>query len=200
MKIRPPVVWLVVAFLPLISIPLEWYKLGLTRSTLLLSSLLGLLLWWGPAVPGARYVRWLVMFSLATFTSVLLNGTYHAELYAETIALWCALFLALFLVMAVSKLQRTGKKWEKLRKTIFCFAICFALSANWVVHTSFSTTKWGCLWILDLPFQNAIILPSPYDYYIISVSLRLIALASWLLLVTSAVTYLAGGKFPKTSS
>lgn len=137
----------------------------------------------------AGYIGWAVMPSLAVFLTSLLNGGV-GEGY-QTIELWLIVLAVLVVSLAVSKSKPTAIPSARLRKVTLSATIVFGVSLKWASHISIGMMRGGDFWHLDAAYLGRVILPHPYDYYIIFVGVRMVVWSSLLCVVATAAIYFA---------
>jgi len=167
--------------------PVDRPGLSLGWQVTVLIAFLGILLRWGPRIPRAGYVGWALMPSIAVFLTSLVSCEV-VEGY-RTIALWLIVIVVLILFLLVSRYKPVATGSARLRKVTYSAMIVFGLSFSWAGHIAIGSMRAGDFWHLDVAYLRRIILPHPYDYYIVFIGIRGVVWSSLLCVVVLATTY-----------
>lgn len=131
------------------------------------------LLRWGPRSPKNHLIRWGLMCSGGVFLTILLNnlasrGGVAKEDVQGTVASFTAIGVAIVLFLTVSRPNLVGALPTRLRRLTVTSIMIFAALINWASHAAIATMKRGDFYIVGSAlWVNFIVLPHPYDYYLV---------------------------------
>jgi hypothetical protein len=170
--------------------------LHLVWSVSLLLLLSGVLAKWGPPLSSLGAGRIPLLGSVALFTtSILSRAADRGELFQ--VSIMCA--AALVLAGTLCRLAPHSVTSSRLRVAVLAAIGGFALCLRTGLYSSFVSMKQGDFWVVDLPFKLALVLPHPYDFYVVARFFPLFLWASMLVSIIGSGLYL-WLRTPKTRS
>ena len=95
----------------------------------------------------------------------------------------------LILSVLVAKYPPWSRRVAILRRSAFTSIAVFAVSIYCVVRSGYSLMWQGCFFTVDLPFRQMILLPWPYDYYVVHLFLPILCVTSLTVPVVSSASF-----------
>jgi len=144
------------------------------------------LLKWGPSIANIGHVRVALMGGVALFvSSVVARGIEAGDFLPVTLLI--ASLVGLFLAASTLKPAATGSSRLRLVLFLAMTLSCIALKA--MLQSGLSSISEGDFWMIDLPFKQALILPHPYDFYVVKRFLPFLLVVSLLVSVVCSGLY-----------
>lgn len=132
--------------------------LSMIVSFILLLTLAGILLRWALLLPLVVPARVALAISLSLFvTSVLSRAASRGVLIVVSV------IVALCLVCLTIVARKAMVDQRALKAVVFSAIAVVGLALRVLLYTSFGNMKQGDFWTVHLPFNQALILPHPYD-------------------------------------
>ena len=147
----------------------------------------GVLVKWGPALSSLGAGRIPLLLSVAVFTTSILSRAAERGEFLLVSTLCAA---ALALAATLCRLAPRNVTSSRLRLAALVAIGAFALCLRTALHSSMSSMKQGDFWVVDLPFQHALVLPHPYDFYVVARFFPLLLWASMLASMIGSGLYL----------
>ncbi len=192
-RISPIITTLATLLFLLGSLPLS-DGLPLVWSASLLLLLSGVLVKWGPVLSSLGSGRIPLLLSVAVFTtSILSRAAERGDLLP--VSIMCA--AALVLVVICCRLAPRSETSSRLRVAALVAIGAFALCLRTALYSNFASMKQGDFWVVDLPFKQVLVLPHPYDFYVVARFLPLLLWAAMLASMLGSGLYL-WLRIPKT--
>jgi hypothetical protein len=174
-KRGPQVLAILVTFLLLVvSLPFG-DGLSLRWFSALLLLLVSALLKWGPRLLALGFARIGVLGALAVFLSSLINRSVER---GDGVVIGTVIGILLLLFIIVSRSEAMTATSAYLRTFTLCSMALLTLSLKWSGHRVMASMKQGDFWMVNVPFLNRLVLPHPYDFYIVSRLIPCIVLVS----------------------
>jgi hypothetical protein len=143
----------------------------------LLLLLSGALVRWGPELSSAGAGRIPLLVSVAVFTTSMLSS---AEARGELLLISIICTTTLIVLGGLLRLVPTTASLSRLRVAALVAIAAFAFCLRTALHSGLACMKQGDFWVVDLPFKQALILPHPYDFYVVERGVRLFLWAAML--------------------
>jgi len=151
-----------------------------------------LLLRYGPPTRSGKSLRIALYGVMAVFVGSLVNiasdrGDWISPVFiAGVLTLWVLL----------GKYPPWSPRAAILRSVTFIAILVFAVSISFGLRSGYSYMRQGCFWTIHLPFRQMILLPRPYDYYVVHQFLPILCSASLEVVVVSSVPFLIRRRHP----
>jgi hypothetical protein len=178
-RVLATLVTLLFLFASLPEPPLGWFSRLLLFLVPVL--LMPVLLKWGPSLPSIGYLRVAILISAALFAASLLSRAAERGDLGE-VGFTVTVLIAL--VIICGRQTPKARKSSLLRVGVFSAIALFGLCLRIALYSSFANMKRGDFWVAWLPFQQSLILPPPYDFYIVA---RLIPALLWMSLLAALI-------------
>jgi hypothetical protein len=192
-KVLAVLVILLFLFASLPEPPLGWVSALLFLLVPLV--LVPVLLKWGPSLPSVGRLRIAIFVSAAVFVASLLSraAEFEDSEHGVFVATTCVVLVLTALLIACSRFTPETWKSSLLRIGVFSAIALFGLCSRIARHRHFANMKDGDFFVVWLPFRLSIILPHPYDFYVVG---NLITRLLWISMVAAIVlsgAYFGGG-------